>query len=637
MPAGFTGADVGRVADVMIPFAAEPRIRGAESALDARSTWWLDIMARTRPGQTAEQATAALRAVQPQIRDATLPPQFPAEMKQRYLSEAFTLVPASNGSSPVGARYQAPLYAMMAVVALVLLIACANIANLLVARAMAREQELSVRLALGASRWQIASLLLGESVMLAGAGAALGFVFAQWSGPLLIQQFTTWRDAVALDVSPDWRVVAFTTAVTMVTALAAGVAPAWGTAALAPYEALRTAGRGIVGDRRFTVRGALVVVQIALSLMLLAGAGLFLRSLNALNQAPLGFSPESLLVADLDLQMSTVEPQGRPALLQRMAEAVTAVPGVSSAAVSMITPASGRGWNNVVGLGPMDRSRMTWQNAVSPGWFRTYGIRLMSGRDFSDTDRLGGIEVAIVNETFAARFVQGAPVGQTVVLGGPGGGSRYQVIGVVSDAVYRSPREGKVPTLFVPMAQRPQMFAGASLTVSVAPAQRAAARRAIGEALHAVDPRASFSFRTFDELVGATVVQDRLIAALSTFFGALALLLAAIGLYGVMSHSVNRRRTELGIRMALGAEPAAIQRLVLRRVGLLLIVGVATGVALSLWAAEFVQSMLFELDAQDPITLGGAAGTLVVVALTAAWIPARRAAALDPARVLRDG
>ena len=635
MPAGFTGPDIGRVADVMIPFATEPLIRGKESTLEARSTWWIDIMARMTPGQTVEQATAGLRAVQPQIREATMP-EWPADMRQRYLSEAFTLVPASNGSSPVGDRYEAPLYAMMAVVGLVLLIACANIANLLVARALAREQELSVRLALGASRWQIAALLIGESALLAGAGAALGFVFAQWSGPLLIQQFVTWRESVVLDVSPDWRVVGFTTLVTCLTAIVAGTAPALGAAALAPYEALRTAGRGILGDRRFSLRGALVVVQIALSIVLVAAAGLFLRSLNSLNHAPLGFTPEPLIVADLDLQMSSATPKDRPALLQRFTDAVTGVPGVTAAAASMITPTSGRGWNNVVGLGPLDRSRMTWQNAVTPGWFRTYGIRILSGRDFAPTDRPGGNQVAIVNETFAARFMQGSPVGQMVTLGGPDGGLRFEVVGLVSDAVYRAPREGMVPTLFVPLAQREQMFPGASLTVAAAPGQRAAVTRAVGDALRSVDPRASFTYRTFDELVGATIVQDRLVAALSGFFGGLALLLAAIGLYGVMSHSVSRRRTEIGIRMALGAEPANIQRLVLRRVGLLLGVGVTAGLALSVWASRFVQTMLFQLDAQDPATLGGAAAVLIAVAVTAAWIPAHRAAGLDPARVLRD-
>ena len=635
MPDGFNGPDIGRVSDVMIPFATEPLIRGKESNLEGRSTWWLDIMARTKPGQTAEQATAALRAVQPQIREATMP-QWPAEMRQRYLSEAFALVPASNGSSPVGDRYEAPLYAMLAVVGLVLLIACANIANLLVARGLAREQELSVRLALGASRWQVAALLLGESVLLAGSGAALGFLFAQWSGPLLVQQFVTWRESVVLDVSPDWRVVGFTTLVTVVTAVIAGVAPAWGAAALAPYEALRTAGRGVVGDRRFTVRGALVVVQIALSIMLVAAAGLFLRSLNSLNRAPLGFTPGPLIVADLDLQMSTVSPQQRQALLQRMTDAVNAVPGVTSAAASMITPTSGRGWNNVVGQGPLDRTRMTWLNAVTPGWFRTYDIRLLAGRDFDATDRSGGNQVAIVNETFAARFLTGSPVGQTVILGGPGGTPGFEVVGVVSDAVYRAPREGMVPTMFVPLAQREEMFPGAALTVAAVPGQRAAVQRAVSEALRAVDPRASFTFRTFDELVGATIVQDRLIAALSGFFGGLALLLAAIGLYGVMSYSVNRRRTEIGIRMALGAEPASIKRLVLRRVAVLVGLGVTAGLALSLWASEFVQAMLFRLDAQDPLTIGGAVAVLVLVAVTAAWIPARRAAGLDPATVLRN-
>jgi predicted permease len=638
MPRDFSGPDIGRVADVMIPFAVEPRIRGAESALEARSTWWLDIMARTKAGQTVEQATAALRAVQPQVREATMPPQYPAEMQKRYLSEAFTLAPAANGSSPVGDRYEAPLFAMMGVVGLVLFIACANIANLLVARGLAREQELSVRLALGASRWQVAALLLGESMLLAGAGAALGFVFAQWSGPLIVQQFVTWRESVVLDVSPDWRVVGFTTLVTVVTAIIAGVAPALGAAALAPYEVLRTAGRGVIGDRRLTVRGALVVVQIALSITLVAAAGLFLRSLNSLNHAPLGFTPEPLIVADLDLQMSLARPQDRPALLQRMSDAVTALPGVTSGSASMITPTSGRGWNTMIGEGPMDRSRMSWMNAVSPGWFGTYGMRLIAGRDFEPSDRAGAEPVAVVNQTFAGRFLKGAPIGQVIPQGGPGGTvTNYRVVGLVSDAVYRSPREGMVPTMFVPLAQRDQMFPGASLTVAASPGQRAAVMRAVAEALRTVDARASFTFRTFDELVGATVVQDRLVAALSGFFGVLALLLAAIGLYGVMSHSVNRRRTEIGIRMALGAEPGSIQRLVLRRVVVLLGAGVAAGLALSLWAAEFVQSMLFQLDAQDPITMVGAAVVLVLVATMAAWIPARRAAGLDPARVLRDG
>ena len=539
----------------------------------------------------------------------------------------------------MGTRFQAPLVAMIAVVGLVLMIACANIANLLLARALARRQELSVRMALGASRWQLAGLLIGESVLLAVAGAALGLVFAEWSGPLLVGQIGTWRDTVVLDLSPDWRVLGFTAGVTLVTALAAGVAPAWSVGGLNPGDALRDAGRGIVGDRRFGVRGALVVVQIALSIVLVVAAGLFLRTISSLNRAPLGFTPEPLLVMDLDLQPSAAGPKERPALLERMREAAAAVPGVTSAAVSMITPTSGRGWNNPVGEDPIpDRSRMSWMNAVTPGWFGTYQIRLLGGRDFERSDRLGGELVAVVNEMFARRFLSGQPVGQTVTLGGFGGSrTTYRVVGFVSDAVYRSPREGMVPTMYVPLAQREQLFPEVALTVAIAPGKRAAVARDLAAALKKVDGDAAFVYRGFDELVRATVAQERLVALLSGFFGGLALLLAGIGLYGVMSHSVSRRRTEIGIRMALGADPAGVLWLVLKRVAVLVVAGIALGTGLSLWASRFVQTMLFQLDAQDPATFAGAAGVLVRFGLIAAWLPARRAARLDPSQVLREG
>jgi putative ABC transport system permease protein len=640
LPAGFAGPDVGRFSDVFIAFGAEPLIRGGESSLNGRSTWWLQIMARLKPGQTAEQATASLRAVQPQIKAATIPPQYPPQIRDQYLGEGLTLAPAATGRSPVGTRFQAPLVAMIAVVGLVLMIACANIANLLLARALARRQELSVRMALGASRWQLAGLLIGESVLLAVAGAALGLVFAEWSGPLLIRQFGTWRDTVVLNLAPDWRVLGFTAGVTLVTALAAGVAPAWSVGGLTPGDALRDAGRGIVGDRRFGVRGALVVVQIALSIVLVVAAGLFLRTIASLNRAPLGFTPEPLVVMDLDLQSSAASPKERPALLERMREAAAAVPGVTSAAVSMITPTSGRGWNTGVGENPIpDRSRMTWMNAVTSGWFGTYQIRLLGGRDFESGDRLGGELVAVVNETFGRRFLSGLqPVGQTVTLSGPGGSRTvYRVVGFVSDAVYRSPREGMVPTMYVPLAQREQFFPEAALTVAVAPGRRAAVTRDLTAALKKVDGEATFVYRGFDELVGATVAQERLVALLSGFFGGLALLLAGIGLYGVMSHSVSRRRTEIGIRMALGADPAGVLWLVLKRVAVLVVAGIALGTGLSLWASRFVQTMLFQLDAQDPATFAGAAAVLVLVGLIAAWLPARRAARLDPSQVLREG
>jgi ABC-type antimicrobial peptide transport system permease subunit len=302
-------------------------------------------------------------------------------------------------------------------------------------------------------------------------------------------------------------------------------------------------------------------------------------------------------------------------------------------------PTSGRGWNSAVGTDPVpDRSRMTWMNAVSPGWFRTYGTPILAGRDFIAGDTRGAEDVAIVNEAFARRFIQGPPVGQTVQIGGPGGSyTTYRVVALAGDAVYRSPREGMTPTMYVPLSQRETGFQGAALTVAVAPGTEHTVRRELAAAIRTIDRDVSFTFRTFDELVEASVTRERLVAMLSGFFGALALLLAGIGLYGVMSHTVSQRRTEIGVRIALGARPAGIVRLMARRFGGVVLAGLAAGVALSLWAGQFVQALLFQLEASDRWTLGGAVLVLSLVAALAAYLPARRAARLDPATVLREG
>jgi predicted permease len=637
LPVGFAGPNVGRFVDVYVPFGAEPLVRGARSLLDQRSTWWLDIMIRTKPGQTPEQATAALRALQPAVREATMPDSYSAAMRDRYLLEAFTLVPAATGRAPRAER--ASLFAMLAVVGLVLLIACVNIANLLIARGLARRQEIGVRLALGGSRPQVAMLLFGESLLLALAGAALGLVIAQWGGPLLVSQLNTWRQTMTLDLSPDWRVLTFTAAVSLATAVIAGVAPAWSATRVAPREALGSAGRTVAGGRPLGVRGVLVAAQIALSLVLVVGAGLFLRTFEALAAAPLGFEAEPLLVADLDFEQSPVTPQDRPAVMARLRDAAASVPGVTSATAGFVMPTSGRGWNSAVGTDPAaDRSRMTWMDATTPGWFRTYGTPLVAGRDFDAGDVRGSELVAIVNESFAHRFVEGPPVGQSVPIGGPGGPyTTYRIVGLAADALYRSPREGMAPTMYVAMAQRETGFQNTALTVALAPGTGPSVRRALTAAIRSTDPDLSFTFRTFDELVGATVARERLVALLSGFFGGLAVLLAGIGLYGVMSHTVSQRRREIGVRLALGARPGGIIGLVARRFGAIVLAGLAAGVGLSLWAGRFIDALLFQLTPSDPWTLGGAVIVLALVAALAAWVPARRAARLDPAQVLREG
>jgi predicted permease len=634
MPADFAGIDVGRVADVVIPFAAEPTLRGADSALGHRTSWWLEIMGRLKPGATVDHANAAVRTLQPVIRREAMPPR-----AESFLDEPLTLAPAATGRSPLRRRFETPLRAMLATVGAVLLIACANLANLLLARALSRRRELSVRLALGASRVRMARLLAFETLAIVAAGATLGLLFAMWSSALLVRQLGTWRGAVVLDLSLDWRVIAFTTGLACLTAVIAGILPAFAVTGVAPGDAMKESGRTVTGDRRLSVRGALVVSQIALSLVLVIGAGLFLRTFATLVQTPLGFDPDGLTVATINLP-TAVAKVDRPQLLARIEEAFAAAPGVRSAGLSVITPITGSGWNDRIGTptGPANASAMAFINAVSPGWFDTMRIRRLGGRGFEAQDRLGGQKVAIVNDTFVRRFFGGRPaIGERVQAGGPSDRSEYEIVGVVADAVYRSLREGVVPTMYLPLAQSETPGAGITLTLSTTPAARSAVDRIVADALRGVDPRLTFAIRDFGEFISGGVAQERLVAMLSGFFGGLALLLAAIGLYGVVAHAVDVRRTEIGLRMALGANRAGILWLVFRRVGVMLALGLAAGLALSLWSSRFVGTLLFRLEPRDAATFAGAAAVLVATSVLATWIPARRASHVDPARVLREG
>jgi predicted permease len=649
MPPGFSGADVGRMAEVMLPFAAEPLLQGRESALQTVGESWLEIMVRLKPGQTLEHANAALRSVQPQIRAAVVPglrgdPAYAA----RYLKRPLTLASAAAGASRLRRQFETPLFAMVVAVGLVLLVACANIASLLLARALARRGELSVRLALGGSRWRLARLLFVESLLVAVTGAALGLMFAKWSSALLVQQLATWQTTVSLDLALDWRVLVFTATLACLCAICAGVAPMIAVKSVAPGEALKGAGRAMAGDRRFAVRGALVVAQIAVSFVLVIAAGLFLRTFASLSQLPLGFEPEPLVVVHTNLVASGIPPEERGARLERLRDAAAATPGVRSASVSAIRLLTGGGWasNNRVAVGdgpllPEDTRKRVWRNAISPGWFDTMGIPLLSGRDFNDRDRVGSPPVAIVNEAFARKYLRGRPpIGQTLRLDSDSG-PRYEIVGVIADAVYTAPRDGMLPAMYVPLAQRePQewnSWGNAVLTIKAASGQRAMVERDVAAALTRTDPAIVFTSRTFDQMVDATARQERLVALMSGFFGALALLLAGIGLYGIVAHAVSARRTEIGLRLALGAQRARIVSLVLRRVGVLIVAGLALGLAGSWWAARFIAPLLFQVEARDPTTFAGTAAVLLAVALLAAWVPARRAAQHDPATVLREG
>ena len=645
---GFAGIDQGTNDEVFIPLAAEPLMRGVkESAMDQRSWWWLRIMARLKPGDGIDRATAALRGVQPQMREATLPPNMRPKDLPNYLKDPFSLRPAANGPNGLGRQYRDPLFLIMAVVALVLLIACANIANLLLARASARRHELSVRVALGASAWRIARQLLAESALLSTCGTVLGLVFARWGARVLVAEMSGADAAAALDVPLDWRVLLFTVGLATTTTLLFGTVPAMRSTRVAPSDAIKEQGRSIVGESRFGLGSWLVAAQVALSLVLVVGAGLFLRTFSTLAHVRLGFEPDPLMMVSVGAKRSTVDQAGRTALYERLRAAAAAVPGVRSAALQNVTPLTNSSWDTLIenpeGLALPESERDVYMNEVSPGFFATYGTPILAGRDFTPQDSLTAPRVVIVNETFARKyFAGGNPVGHWV-RNEPSpretAPPHLEIVGLVHDAVYDSLRDKIPPTMYRPFTQNEQPGPGTTIAVRAAAGSPALLTRSLTESLRAVDGNVVLTFKPLHDTVRAATTQERVVAMLSAFFGALALLLAAIGLYGVMSYAVSRRRTEIGIRMALGAGPGGAVRLVLARVATLVALGVGAGTALSLWAAKFMagSSLIYGLQPRDPATFAGAAVVLGAIGALAGYLPARRASRIDPARVLREG
>ncbi len=638
-PTDFFGAEVGRSFDITVPIATEALMRGRDSYLDHRSAYWLSVMLRLKPAQSLETASAALRAAQAQVREGALPPR----ARSQFLHEPFTLTSAAWGTSGLRQRYERPLLAIFVVVALVLLLACANIANLLLARATARRHELTVRLALGSGRWRLAQQVFVESLVLSAAGAALGLLFAIWGSRALLAQLLTDANPVFLNLSIDGRVLLFTTLVALATTLLFGTAPALCMTHVKPMDALKGHGRGPAGDRRAGVSSAVVVAQVALSIVLVFAAGLFVRTFARLANVSHGFDAGRVLLVNVNASRIQADLRKRLDLYQRLADSAAAVPGVASAAASATTPLSGSVWGGtrieVPGAPPLpDQESTALVNFVTPGWFATYGTRLIAGRDVDERDTANAALVTLVNEAFVRKFFAGKAVLGGSVTRFPDRTTR-SVVGVVGDALYPSPREPLVPTMYIPLRQynwSNTPFSTVSISVRAASGSPAMLARSIAGALTEVDRDLAFTFRPLADQVNASLAQERLVATLSGFFGVLALLLAGVGLYGVTSYAVNRRRSELGIRLALGAAPGGIVRLVVARVFLLVGLGVLIGAAASLWASRFVATLLYGLEPRDPATLIGAAIMLAATGAAAAWVPAWRASRIDAARVLRE-
>jgi predicted permease len=643
MPPSFAGPDVGRRADIFVPIGVLSQMPRGGETLDGRSNWWLEIMVRLRPGQSVDQATARLDALQPAIRQATLPQQWPAKELEQYLKTPLKLVSASTGESDLRRSYLTPLQIVLAVVGAVLLIACANLANLLLARASARRHEMSVRMALGATRWRLAKQLLAESALLASAGAILGLAVARWGGSVLVGQISTDRTVVSLDLSTDWRVLAFTAGVAAATTLIFGLAPVFGVNGIAPQDAIKEHSRTVTtGERRFGIRNAFVAGQVALSLTLLVAAALFVRSLNALLNAPLGFDARPLLAADVN--MGRLEGrEAKLALLDGLRASAASIPGVTSAAISVLNPVGTMAWNTRLEQMPQqaqlsDRQRIVWVNVVSPEWFETFGMHLTAGRFFDGHDVKGAPRVTIISESLARRlYPDGQAVGRELRAGLEGPEiNNIRIVGVVNDSVYRSQRAGLQATLYTPLAQIDDILGTMVLTVRAANGNPESLTHDFADAIARSNPDVAFTIRPVAAQLRAAVRQERLVAILGAFFGGLALVLAAVGLYGVTSYGVNRRRAEIGVRMALGADPSGVIRLVIGRLVLLMAFGVAAGLALSWWTSRYVATLLFGLGPRDPVTFAAASALLVAIGLAAGWIPARRAARIDPVRVLRE-
>jgi len=642
-PASFFGVEVGNRYDVAIPLCADRLLaEDKKGRIPVRHAWWLSMMGRLKPGWTAERATLHLRALSPSIMRATLPPTYKAEQTKRYLANKLAATDGGTGVSGLREDYERPLWLLMATTGLVLLIACANLANLLLARASVREREIAVRLAIGASRWRLVRQLLAEGLLLAVAGAAVGAGLAQVLSRALVAFISTANSPLFVGLSMDWRVLGFSAALAMLTCLLFGLAPAMRATHVSPAAAIRSGGRSLTAGRdRFSLRRALVATQVALSLVLLVGALLFVRSLHNLLTTDAGFKAEGVLTVNLDFARAQYPKERRQAIYRELHDRLSALPGVVSAAQVWFTPVSGSGWNNDIGPDGTTAAasgKESFFNRVGPGYFRTIGTNLVAGREFDDHDALSSPKVAIVNEVFARKFFGGAnPVGRTFHMEAEAGKPEplIQIVGLVKNTKYYELREDFLPIGFFPILQDDDPGPGATFVLRVF-GSPGGLMNSVKTAVTTVNPAIGMEFRSFSAQLQDSLLRERLMAMLSGGLGLLAGLLATLGLYGVISYMVARRRNEIGVRIALGADRSSVIRLVLREAMLLLVVGLTAGVLIALWAGRAASALLFGLQPYDPISMGAAIALLTAIAMAASYAPARRAAALEPMVALRD-
>ena len=638
-PPAFHGLEVGRGFDVALPLCAEPAFSSdGKGRVAAGAIWWLSVFGRLEPGWTADRASAALAAASPAVFRASLPPAYPSASVDTYLKFTLAAYPAGAGLSQLREAYGSSLWLLLSIAGVVLVIACANLANLLLARASAREREIAVRLGLGASRGRVVRQLLTETLMLVVIGAVLAVLCAGTLGRALVSALETSDNAITLPLAIDWRVLAFAGALAAATCLLFGLAPALRGTRVAARTVMRAGTRGATASRdSIALRRSLVVVQMALSVALLFGSLLFARTLHNAASVDPGFQPEGLLAAEVSFVRAGVPPEARATYRAEAIDRIRAVPGIRAAAFAAIIPISGDSSGNTVWPeGQANRRFDMLTNTVGSGYFATMGIPLIAGRDFDGRDTPGSVPVAIVDEMFAAKL--GGPVSaigrrftREATTGGPE--KTFEIVGIVRSSTYGSVKDEPSPVVYLAATQgRASQRARVVIRSSLASGP---ATSAITAALANFDRRIEVSYALMPAMIRDTLVQDRLLAVLSGGFGALAALLTMVGLYGLVAYSVTRRTGEIGIRMALGATPRAIARMLLGETGALVAIGAACGIGLAIAGGRAAAALLFRVTPHDPVSLAAAVALLAVIAAVASYVPARRATRIEPVAALR--
>jgi putative ABC transport system permease protein len=636
-PAGFFGVAPGLAPEVTIPLTSTARV----GQLTSTSSSWVHLLGRLHDGVSLSAANAALRTFWHSVLEATTNPGMPKERRAVYLARTTSLESGSAGYSRVRNQFAEPLWVLLALVTLLLTVACASAANLMLARGVSRQREIAVRLAIGASRHRLIRQMLTESLVWTCLASAVGLLFALWSAGTLVALMTTTQEQIVVDLSLNWRILGFAVALAFVTAFVCSAVPAFSATRLDPGTGLKETGQiSNLSPRRWSLGTSLVAAQVALTVLLLFGASLFVRSLGRVLAEDTGYVRQGVLVLATDVEAVGYEGQKLVTFYQQLHERLAGIAGVQSASLSLYPPVSDEdgAWTqniatdgNAVPDTPGQSS--VYFNAVSSGYFDTIGLPLVGGRDFSIDDAASADAVVIVNESLARRFFPNQnAVGRQITMGRNKNRRDLRVVGIVRDSKYQRLQEETRSIAYIPYTQHPveNLFAEIRTSGPVVPVV-ASLRREV-RALDAVVP---IRIETVADRIRESLVTERVIAMLATALGLAALLLACAGLYGMLAYAVSRRTREIGLRLALGAERGHVLRTIISQSLVLAGLGIAAGLGCALALGQFARNLLFQVSPRDPLSLGAAAAIMLIVACLAAFLPARRASRVDPVVALR--